>query len=81
MITTIHQQEEWEETAEEKKIGFNIQESAIDSVKNQPTIDEPTKVVDQPMALVEVKKPGLFKKLKGFFARLFGAKTESYDQD
>lgn len=69
------------QTAEEKRIGFNIQESAIDSVKNQPTIDEPTKVVDQPMALVEVKKPGLFKKLKSFFARLFGAKTESFDQN
>ena len=69
------------QTAEEKRIGFNIQESAIDSVKNQPTIDEPTKVVDQPMALTEIKKPGFFKKLKGFFARLFGAKSESYDQN
>lgn len=68
------------QTAEEKRIGFNIQESAIDSVKNQPTIDEPTKIIDQPMALAEIKKPSFFKKLKGFFARLFGAKTESYDQ-
>ena len=69
------------QTAEEKRIGFNIQESAIDSVKNQPTIDEPTRVVDQPMALAEIKKPSFFKKLKGFFARLFGAKTESFDQN
>lgn len=68
------------QTAEEKRIGFNIQESAIDSVKNQPTIDEPTKIIDQPMALAEIKKPSFFKKLKGFFARLFGAKSESYDQ-
>ena len=69
------------QTAEEKRIGFNIQESAIDSVKNQPTIDEPTKVIDQTMALTEIKKPSFFKKLKGFFARLFGAKTESFDQN
>lgn len=68
------------QTAEEKRIGFNIQESAIDSIKNQPTIDEPTKVIDQTMALTEIKKPSFFKKLKGFFARIFGAKTEGYDQ-
>ena len=80
MIVESEPQQVVLQTAEEKRIGFNIQESAIDSIKNQPTIDEPTKVINQTMALTEIKKPSFFKKLKGFFARIFGAKTEGYDQ-